>query len=95
MKPIGEQSDRAVAFCKAVIEDQEEGKNNRKIMKIEDFKRTLSITTIKPIPEIMRKVFYKYNVYTRKLRGRDLIAIWWQEETAHGRGVKKNYDRSM
>lgn len=95
MKPIGEQSDRARAFCKAVVEDQEEGKDNRKLMTVEDFMRVLDITTIKYIPEMMRSEFYKYNVYTRKLRGRDLIAIWWQKEPAHGRGVKKNYDRSM
>ncbi len=89
MMSIGEQSDRARAFCIAVKEDQKEGKKNRKIMSVDSFKRTLDINNISPIPEMVREVFYEYNVYTKKLRGKDYVGIWWQTKPAHGRGVKK------
>jgi hypothetical protein len=46
----------------------------------------------KQLPHNMLHVFKEENVYVRKLRGKDVFAVWWTEDklSAHGRGVQKH-----
>lgn len=86
----GEQYDIAIAFAKGVIQGQKQGKNNRKILNIEKFKEQLKIDTVSPLPDKVREAFIEYNVYSRKLRNKPYIAVWWDENKSyHGRGVPK------
>ncbi len=89
----GEQRDFAVAFAKGVIEGQKSGKNNRKLLTSDKLSTYLNIMNVKDkqLPRNILDVFKEYNVYIRKLRGRDMWGIWWQTDgnISHGRGVSR------
>lgn len=62
-------------------------------MSPENIKDVLNVNLIdKQLPHNMLYVFKEENVYVRKLRGKDLFAVWWTEDdmSSHGRGVKKH-----
>jgi len=88
---IGEQYDIAVAFANGVLLGQKQGKKHRKVISVEKFKELLQIEVVSPLPDKIREAFTDYNVYTRKLRGKEYVAVWWDEKDSyHGRGVPKN-----
>lgn len=87
----GEQYDIAIAFAKGVILGQKQGKKHRKLLAIDEFKEKLKIDSISPLPDKVREAFKDFNVYSRKLRGKPFIAVWWDEKNSyHGRGVPKH-----
>lgn len=89
----GEQRDYAIAFAKGVITGQNSGKNSRKLLTNQKLCKYLNISnmTDRQLPSNILSVFKEYNVYVRKLRGKDMWGVWWQEEgeIAHGRGKSK------
>ncbi len=88
----GEQFDRALAYAIEIRKlIKEEGRDNRILVPMDNFTEQLGIK-YPPLPVATRQVFYQYNIYFRKLRGQDTMAIWWQKKKIHGRGVKKNAD---
>lgn len=87
---IGEQRDFAVAFVKGVKEGQESGLNNRKLLtndKLCDYLNIKNFSSITQLPHNVLSVLKEYNVYIRKLRGRNLWGVWWLPagEISHGR----------
>jgi len=88
----GEQRDYAIAFCKGVRNGQQSGKNNRKLIEMTVLVELLGLSNPKAqTPHNILSVFKEYNVYVRKLRGKDKWAVWWLEfgDIAHGRGVSR------
>lgn len=89
---MGEQRDFAIAFSKGVRNGQKAGKNNRKLIDRIVLGELLGLgNPNKQLPINVLSVFKDYNVYIRKLRGKDKWAVWWLEfgENAHGRGVSR------
>ena len=87
---IGEPYDIAVAFAKGVMLGQSQGRKYRKILTKEKFMELLKVKNMNPLPDKVREAFDDYNIYTRKLRGKPYVAVWWDENTSYqGRGVPK------
>ena len=84
-----DQRDRAVAFSRTVLEMLDEGRDNAVTMPMDELLEKLQLEKFSPFPNIMRNVFKEYHVYVKKKRGRNAVGVWWQNQTAHGRGVSR------